>query len=323
VSHDQVSIVTGGAGFIGSHLVKKLLEMNHKVCVLDNFSTGKRENLMEVSDHKNILIIETDLRRRNDHIFTNIEEKFGSVDNIIHLAAQTAVINSIEDPIGDVESNYMSLVNIMEYFKYRHLKKVVFASSAAVYGDTTECPIKETQDCKPLSPYGVNKLCCESYLYFLNKVYSIPTVSLRFFNVYGPFQDPNSPYSGVISIFIKRILEKQNLSIFGDGEQTRDFVYINDIISGILKALGSNIAKSVVANLGTGKEVSVNLLAKTLIDISGSTTSEIIHQDSRSGEILQSVSCVQTALDSFNYRYEVNLQDGLRDTFTWYEKTQR
>tara|TARA_R110002073_G_scaffold336295_2_gene531906 strand:- start:58606 stop:59565 length:960 start_codon:yes stop_codon:yes gene_type:complete len=306
-------VVTGGAGFIGSHTVDRLLERGCNVAVLDNFSTGKRENLAQWATHDSLAIVTADIA---DGIFASLaelEERWGKVERIVHLAAQTSVVHSIDNPLNDVRNNYTGTVQVLEYARRKGVRKVVFASSAAVYGDVTSLPVHEDAPCNPLSPYGIDKLGSEYWLRYQSSVFGLDSQPLRFFNVYGPRQDPKSPYSGVISIFSDRASAGKEMRIFGDGEQTRDFVYVGDVSRAILLALFAEGGTGNAANIGTGTETSVNELATLINEFCGGK-STITHAETREGEILRSVAEVSRARELFSFDAETALRDGLKVT---------
>jgi UDP-glucose 4-epimerase len=306
-------VVTGGAGFIGSHTVDKLLERGCRVAVIDNFSTGKRGNLGQWAQEERLEILNVDIA---DGIFAplvDLEERWGPVERIIHLAAQTSVVHSIDNPLNEIRNNYQGTVQVLEYARRKAVQKVVFASSAAVYGDVTEFPVEETATCAPLSPYGIDKLATEFWLGYHTMVHGIDTQPLRFFNVYGPRQDPSSPYSGVISIFSDRAYAGKGLHIFGDGEQTRDFVFVGDVSRAIVLACFAEGGDGSPANIGTGSETSVNDLAAMINEFCGGK-SEVTHGESREGEILKSVASVTRAKEWFAFTAETELRVGLKET---------
>jgi UDP-glucose 4-epimerase len=292
-------VVTGGAGFIGSHTVDRLMSRGCRVAVLDNFSTGKRQNLLRWLSDERLRICTVDIA---DGIFaplTELEASWGPVERIIHLAAQTSVVHSIT-------------VQVLEYARRKSVSKVVFASSAAVYGDVHEFPVSEDARCAPLSPYGIDKLGGEYWLGYHQIVHGVPTQALRFFNVYGPRQDPSSPYSGVISIFSDRAKSGADLHIFSDGEQTRDFVFVGDVSRAIeLACFAAEGGQP--ANIGTGSEISVNDLAALINEYSGGR-SKITHGEARDGEIRRSVAAVERAETNFGFRAETELREGLKQT---------
>lgn len=300
----MLAIVTGGAGFIGSHVVDSLLANGNRVIVLDDFSTGTRSNLAQHAGNAQLEIIEHDVSTP----FT-IDAEPGL---IVHLAAQVSVVSSIAKPVFDMQVNYGGTLNVLEYARTHKKPKVVFASSAAVYGDVTEMPVAEETPTRPLSPYGVHKLASEHALHAYSQTHGVPCAALRFFNVYGPRQDPSSPYSGVISIFSDRAKAGRPITIFGDGSQTRDFVYVGDVVRAI-RAAAQSPAPFVVANVGTGSEITINELARAVVEQCGNR-SQIQHADARAGEILKSRAKVDRLRDQLGVVAETRLVDGLART---------
>ena len=308
--------VTGGAGFIGSHTVDRLLEAGCRVVVLDDFSAGKRENLARWAGDERLEILEVDISGGIFAPLAALTRQKGPVARIIHLAAQTSVVSSVANPLVDVRINYAGTVQVMEYARHMGIQKVVFSSSAAVYGDVAELPVREDVERRPLSPYGIDKLGSEMFLHYYSAVHGVPCTALRFFNVYGPRQDPKSPYSGVISIFADRAMAGRPLTIFGTGEQTRDFVYVGDVSRAVAHACLSDDGDRAVVNIGTGTESTVNELAETIVRLCGGT-STISHADARSGEIARSVAAVGRAREVLGFSAQVSLEDGLRETLDW------
>jgi nucleoside-diphosphate-sugar epimerase len=306
-------VVTGGAGFIGSHTVDRLLEGGARVVVLDNFSTGKRENLARWTGDAPLDVVTCDVSTGIFAALAPITSRHGPVERIIHLAAQVSVIASIASPVADGAVNYGGTLHVMEYARATGVKKVVLASSAAVYGDVTVFPVAEDVGCRPVSPYGIHKLASEHALAYYSAVHGVATTSLRFFNVYGPRQDPSSPYSGVISIFAARARAGRDLVIFGDGEQTRDFVYVGDVARAVVGAAMSTAADGAALNVGTGRETTINQLARAVVDLCGGG-STIRHAEARAGEIVRSQAAVGRAADALDFRAETGLLDGLRAT---------
>jgi UDP-glucose 4-epimerase len=237
---------------------------------------------------------------------------YGPVERIIHLAAQVSVVHSVANPLVDMSINYGGTLHVLEYARAHDVKKVVLASSAAVYGDVTQMPVGEDIACRPVSPYGIDKYASELALDYYANVHGVPTTSLRFFNVYGPRQDPSSPYSGVISIFTDRARAGRSLTIFGDGSQTRDFVFVGDVVRGIVAASQDGNSR-LVANVGTGSEVTVLELAKAIVELCGGR-STIEHAEARAGEILKSRARVDRLRDALGVVAETKLVDGLELT---------
>ena len=312
MAHSSLVVVTGGCGFIGSHTVDKLIEGGHRVVVLDDFSTGKRANLAQHAGSDRLEIVECDVSHGIFAALAPITAKLGPVERIVHLAAQVSVVSSLANPLYDMQVNYGGTLHVLEYARASGVKKVVFASSAAVYGDVATLPVAEDVKLQPVSPYGGHKLASEYALDFYASVHGVPTTALRFFNVYGPRQDPTSPYSGVISIFADRAKTGRPLMIFGDGSQTRDFVYVGDVVRAIVSALNDGNSR-LIANVGTGSEITINELARTIVDLCGGT-STIDHAPARSGEILKSRAKVERLRDQLGVVAETKLVDGLRAT---------
>jgi UDP-glucose 4-epimerase len=304
--------VTGGAGFIGSHTVDRLLAAGHRVVVLDDFRTGKRANLAHHAGSDRLDILACDVSHGIFAALAPITVRHGPVERIVHLAAQVSVVHSVQNPLVDMQVNYGGTLHVLEYARATGVRKVVFASSAAVYGDVATLPVGEDAPTRPVSPYGIDKLASEHALDYYAAVHGVPVTSLRFFNVYGPRQDPSSPYSGVISIFADRARAGRPLTIFGDGGQTRDFVYVGDVVRAIAAALGDG-ASRVVANVGTGGEITVLELARSIVELCGGK-SPIEHLPPRAGEILKSRARVDRLRDALGVVAETQLVDGLRET---------
>jgi UDP-glucose 4-epimerase len=310
----ELVVVTGGAGFIGSHTVDRLVEDGYAVAVLDNFSTGKRTNLARWVDHPDVEIVACDVSHGIFAALAPVTARRGRVARIVHLAAQVSVVASVANPLADMQVNYGGTLHVLEYARAMGVDKVAFASSAAVYGDVETLPVSETAATRPLSPYGIDKLASEHALAYYQAVHNVPATALRFFNVYGPRQDPSSPYSGVISIFAERARAGSPLTIFGDGNQTRDFVYVADVVHALCAALDPRV-RCDVANVGTGGEITINELAALVVELCAGAPSPraIIHAAARSGEIARSRADV-TRLRALGVPAPSGLRDGLRAT---------
>lgn len=300
------TLVTGGAGFIGSHVVERLVHLGHEVVVLDDLSTGKRSH---IPDNPKVYFYEMDLYDVLESKALQGEAPFHA---IVHLAAQTSVVKSIESPLEDQQTNAQGTLRLLEFAREQHISKVVFASSAAIYGDTLETPVDEDTQGMPLSPYGVHKRLGEYYLHYFSELHDVKVAPLRFFNVYGPRQDPHSPYSGVISIFASKAKAGEAITIFGDGEQTRDFVYVGDVVQAIERAIASPTSLPPI-NIGTGISTSVNTLAQEIVAVSKSD-STISYAPARAGEVRDSLAATKRRRHLLDQSDYTSLQEGLRHT---------
>jgi UDP-glucose 4-epimerase len=304
-------LVTGGAGFIGSHLVEALLAAGHGVVVLDDLSTGKRANLpREVAFHHASI---TDPQA--------VRAALAGADGCFHLAAIASVQRAAEDWLGTNRVNLVGTIALLDAARARRLP-VVYASSAAVYGDCPIQPIGEDAPTRPLSAYGADKLGCELHAAVATGVHGVPTTGLRFFNVFGPRQDPTSPYSGVISIFAAQFRRGTAVSVFGDGGQTRDFVFVADVVAALLAAMARLRAGGAVANQAdvfnvcTGQATSVLGLARTIAELCG-LTPELRHGPAREGDIRHSVGNPAAARVGLGFVAETSLRAGLAQVLTW------
>lgn len=276
--------ITGGAGFIGSHIAEEYLLKGHQVTIYDNFSTGKHENTIFTSTKEKPVIIEGDVRD-----FTLLEQAMANQDIVFHQAAVASVQQSIENPRATFEVNAGGTLNVLESARIHGARKVVFACSAAIFGDLPDLPKSEDSPVKPIAPYGADKYISETYLRLYNQLYGLPTVSMRYCNVFGPRQDPSSPYSGVISIFTTRIAAGQDVTVFGDGNQYRDFIFVKDVVQANMLAAEKDSNKFEFYNVGYGKATSLNDLLDMLKDIYGKDLT--VHYDKpRQGDIRESVS---------------------------------
>lgn len=312
-------LVTGGAGFIGSHLVEELLRRGHTVRVLDNLSSGKLANVdaavaaasadgAAISQPEVIVgdLADPDVARR----------AVADIQVVLHQAAVPSVPLSVDDPIGTNRANIDATLQLLVSARDAGATRIVFAASSAVYGNLPEMPKTEVSATAPLSPYGLQKLVGEHYLQMFTQLYGIETVSTRYFNVFGPRQDPSSPYSGVISLFIKAVTLGRPVTIYGDGGQTRDFTYVANVVDGVLRAAHTPGISGEVINLATGTSVSLNQLLTTLKTITGSTI-EPTYQAVRVGDVRESQADIRKAERLLGYRPTVAFEEGLRRTVAW------
>jgi len=301
-------IVTGGAGFIGSHIAETLAGKN-EVIIIDDLSSGKMQNL---NDFKNSIHFVpgsiTNLPR--------MKEICSEADGIFHEAAIASVPRSIKNPLATNEANVTGTLNVLVAAKECGVQKVVFASSSSVYGDTPTLPKHEDMEPQPLSPYAVSKLAGEHYLKVFAKLYGMKTVALRYFNVFGPRQDPQSDYAAVIPKFITRTLNHQSPVIFGDGSQTRDFTFVKDVVQANIKAMESNAEG--VFNVAYNQRIDLNMLAHLIMEITDITV-PITYESPREGDIRDSLADITRAKSGFNFKPEYTVKTGLKETIQWYE----
>jgi UDP-glucose 4-epimerase len=310
------TLVTGGAGFIGSHTVDTLLEAGDNVVVVDDFSTGSRANLSQWSGCDRLLIVEANLR---DGLFAPLLSMSGGsprVGRIIHLAAQTSVVISMTNPLQDIHNNYIGTAHVLEFARTMGVQSIVFSSSSSVYCSDNVFPTPEDGTQLPVSPYAVNKLACEHLIRMYTEAYGIPATILRFFNVFGPRQRPSSPYSGVISLFCDRALRGEPLIIHGSGEQTRDFVFVSDVAGAICAAAKQRQPRAPVINIGSGRETRILDLATTILSIVGGR-SRVCFAPRRPGSIDRSCAAIDRAAALLQFRPAFDLQNGLRATIAW------
>ena len=304
------ALVTGGAGFIGSHLVDALLSEGCAVTVLDNLSTGKLSNLEQAIDR--ITFYQGDLR--NQEILINAAK---DCDIIFHQAAVVSVPSTVNDPVDSAMVNEMGTLLVLEAARKNNIKKVVLASSCAVYGDDPDIPKHENMIPNPKSPYAVQKLAGEFYARLYFDLFGLESVCLRYFNVYGSRQDPSSPYSGVISIFMAKASSKKTPVIYGDGNQYRDFVFVKDVVRFNLLAANSDEAIGKTFNVGTGKFTRINRLWEMIRRLEGSNI-EPEYERARPGDIRESVASIDYATKTLGFEPEVSFENGLKETFDWY-----
>jgi UDP-N-acetylglucosamine/UDP-N-acetyl-alpha-D-glucosaminouronate 4-epimerase len=302
-------LVTGGAGFIGSHLTEELVGRGHRVRVADNLVTGKRRNL----DHiRGVEFLEGDLA---DLAFAKTATD--GMEFVLHQAAMASVPRSVKDPITSNRANIDAALNVLVASRDAGVKRVVYAGSSSVYGDTPTLPKHEGMTPNPLSPYALQKLVGEKYCRMFTRLYGLETVTIRYFNVFGPRQDPGSPYSGVISLFATALLESRRPTIYGDGEQTRDFTYVANVVDGVLKACEARDANGQTINVATGSRMSLNELLKVMNRLVG-TSMEPLRQEPRTGDVKDSQADISKAKSLLGYQPTVSSEEGLKRTLEWY-----
>jgi dTDP-glucose 4,6-dehydratase len=307
-------LVTGGAGFIGSNLVRRLLkEKNAKIVVFDNFSTGKRENLTDFARDSRVNIIEGDLRD-----FSLILQATKNIEIVFHEAALPSVIRSVKAPFTTNDVNINGTLNLLEAARLNKVRRVVYASSSSVYGDSKTLPKTEDMAPNPLSPYAVSKVAGEYYMNVYHRLYGIETIVLRYFNVYGPYQDPNSEYSGVIAKFIKAFMNNQPITVFGDGEQSRDFTYVDDVVDANILAAKSKISGEIF-NVAGGNRHSLNYMIEILKKIFKTKNYPIKYTIPRPGDIKHSQAGTEGIKKHFNYTAYIDFTEGLKRTVIWYK----
>jgi nucleoside-diphosphate-sugar epimerase len=304
------ALVTGGAGFIGSHLVDELAANGCRVTVLDNLSTGHRRNIEHLADR--IEFIEGDIRDA-----ALLDKVIEGCEVVFHQAAVVSVTQSVEDPSHACDVNDLGTVRVLDACRRKGVRRVVLASSSAVYGDDPQLPKSEDMSPRPLSPYAVQKLTGEYYASVFKELYGLETVCLRYFNVFGPRQDPSSPYSGVISIFMSMATAGQAPTIYGDGGQTRDFVYVKDVVQANMLAATDAAAAGRVFNVGTGKDICIRDLWELIGELSGFRAAPLFGAP-RAGDIRESVSDIHKIEDLLGFSPQVDLRRGLIDTLAWY-----
>lgn len=307
-------LITGGCGFIGSHLAEELLAGGHRVRIIDNLSTGKMSNLPENVVPERCEVVVGDVSQKQV-----VDQCFADVDFCFHLAAIASVQLSNEDWAGTHRANLTASINVFNAARDKQVP-VVYASSAAVYGDNAETPLKESAILRPLTAYGADKLGSELHARVASLVHSVPTTGLRFFNVYGPRQDASSPYSGVISIFTSKVSRQQALTIYGDGEQIRDFIYVKDVVQYLLSAMARVSLTPSTFNVCTGRNTSINQLAKTIMSVSGKRV-DISYLAARKGDIRVSVGAPHLAERQLEFRATESLASGLRKLIDFENRT--
>jgi nucleoside-diphosphate-sugar epimerase len=305
-------LVTGGAGFIGSHLVERLVGDGHEVVVLDDFSTGRRENLAHL-DGSRLRVVQGDVTKRKD-----VEKATAGVQYVLHHAALPSVARSVEDPLAANAANVDGTLNVLIAAREsKTVKRVVYAASSAAYGDSPTLPKVETMTPQPMSPYAAGKLAGEHYCRVFHVNYGLETVCLRYFNVFGPRQDPESDYAAVVPKFITMLLDKKRPSVYGDGKQTRDFTYVENVVEANLAACTSPKAPGEMVNIACGDRVTISGLAIMIGEIVGNVIEPKL-KPARSGDVRHSLADITRAQDVLGYRVRVNLREGLERTVEWY-----
>ncbi len=306
-------LVTGGAGFIGSNIVDELLRRGHQVVVLDDLSSGKEENLAGVRG-------KIDFRAGSIIDLATVQSACQGMDYVIHLAARTSVPKSVKNPIESNSVNIDGTLNVLVAARDAKVRRFVFAASSSAYGETPTLPKVETMRPEPISPYGVTKFVGELYAQVFGRVYGLENACLRYFNVFGPRQDPSSQYSGVLSRFMLAILKGEPPTIYGDGEQTRDFTYIDNIVDVTLRACESAQASGKVYNGGTSARISLNEVVKLLGKITGKAIKPA-YDPPRNGDIRDSQADISLAHKELGYKPIVQFEEGLKRTWDWYKAT--
>ena len=298
-------LVTGGAGFIGSHVVDKLLEKGEEVVILDNMASGKEEYVSDKVQFVHGDIMDEDC----------LAKTMKGIDYVIHLAAALNVGESVEKPEKYIDINVKGTLRLLEAAKQAGVKKVVCASSASTYGDIQEMPLHEEMVLHPISPYGATKYWTEHLCHYYTEVYGLPTLSLRFFNVYGPRQSPDSPYAGVISIFADKMLNDEQPLIFGDGTQVRDYIYGEDVATACVMACEAEVEDEAI-NIATGKGTSVTEVYEAIKKATGKDV-EAKHVEPRAGDPQASIADVAKAKELLGFKAEVSFEDGIKKTIEW------
>ncbi len=306
-----IYLVTGGAGFIGSHLTEALLKRGHAVRIADNFCTGHRRNLQTGAEFLEGDVADADFARR----------AVAGVDYVLHEAAIPSVPRSVNNPLESHRANIDGTLNVLIAARDAKVKRVVFAGSSSVYGDTPTLPKREDMPANPLSPYALQKLVGEQYGQMFTRLYGLETVTTRYFNVFGPRQDPGSPYSGVISLFITALLEGKRPTIYGDGGQTRDFTFVANVVDGVLRAAETPGVGGEVFNIATNGRISLNDLLRTLNGIIG-TDLKAIYGPARAGDVRDSQADITKAERRLGYRPITSFEEGVRQTVAWFRQPQ-
>ncbi|HZB24625.1 MAG TPA: SDR family oxidoreductase [Vicinamibacterales bacterium] len=306
-------LVTGGAGFIGSHLAEELLRRGHRVRIADSLITGKKSNIEPLRD---VEFLEGDLAD-----IAVAREAVAGCEYVLHQAAIPSVPRSVQDPLTSNRANVDATLNVLLAARDAGVRRLVFAASSSAYGNTPTLPKHEGMPTNPLSPYALQKVIGEQYLQMFTRLYGLETVSIRYFNVFGPRQDPSSPYSGVISVFATALLQNRPPTIYGTGEQTRDFTYVANVVDGVLRACEAPGASGQIINVATGGRISLNQLFETMRRLVGATV-QPVYQDERAGDVTDSQADISLAREVLGYQPTVSFEEGLKATVDWYRSTQ-
>src|SRR5258706_5435266 len=311
MSLSGVALVTGGAGFIGSHIAAGLIDRGARVRIIDDLSTGHRENIAEIGGDVDFIQASLTDPKAVSRALQNVEWVF-------HEAAIPSVPRSVARPSETHEASVNAAFSLLLAAKDRQVRRLVYAASSSAYGDQPELPKREDMRPDPLSPYAVAKLVGEYYCQVFSRVYGLETVSLRYFNVFGPRQDPGSQYSGVISRFIDALLNGEQPTIYGDGEQSRDFTYISNVVDANLKAAESESAVGQVINIANGQRVTINQVFEMVKKLTGRTNLQAKYAPTRTGDVRDSLADLSLARSLFGYEPRVQLEEGLRSTIDWW-----
>jgi len=309
----ELYLITGGAGFIGSHIVHRVLHEGGRVRVIDNLATGKLERLEKV--RSSIEFVRGDLADPSV-----CDEVVGGVEYVLHQAAVPSVQRSIKDPVGTNRANVTASLNLLESCRKHKIRRLIYAASSSAYGDTEVLPKVEDMPPHPLSPYALQKLTGERYCKLYFDIFGLETVSLRYFNVFGPGQDPHSEYSAVIPKFITRLLANQPITIHGDGEQSRDFTFIDNVVEANLLALKAPNAAGKMCNIGCGERVTLNRLV-TLLEQQLGISAQVIYGPAKAGDVRHSLADIEGAKAILHYQPKITVEEGLRRTVAAYKNT--
>ncbi len=303
-------LVTGGAGFIGSHLAEGLADLGHEVRILDNFSTGRRENIAHLAGR--VEVFEGDIRNEAE-----VAKAVDGMDTVFHLAALASVPRSVDDPIASNDVNVVGSLNMLVASRDAGVRRFVYSSSSSVYGDTPELPKHEEMPAHPMSPYAVAKLAGEYYTRTFHGLYGLETVCLRYFNVFGPRQDPGSQYAAVVPIFASRLLEGRAPTIYGDGEQSRDFTYVSSVVDANVLASEAKGVEGNVFNIARGDTITVNELYRRLQKLIG-TAIDAVYEDERPGDVKHSFADISRARSMLGFSPAMGLDEGIELTVEWF-----